>query len=137
LVCTPKEFLKGLSCFTGGTRQIVLEGTSGEMARLLAPITQKPALEVESGYFRFFRKPKFIAISMTAENLEALTRVAEKHAGPEVFVHCHLISSSEILVEAHDTGAGVVLLSPLLPTAQIDDFVRLTKAKVEREEVSE
>lgn len=135
LVCTPGEFLNGLSCFVGETRQVVLEGTSDEVAKLLESIYQKPALEVKSGYVQF-RKPKFIGVQMMPENLEALRRVAEKHAGPEVFIHCHVITSSEVLVEAYDAGANVVLFSPLMPAAQINDFASLMKVEVERQEVS-
>ena len=135
VACTHGELLKGLTCLADRTRQIILEGTTNEVAKLLADISERPALEVKSG-FTSFRKPKFIAIRMIPENLDALLRVAMKHAGPEVFIHCNVITNSEVLVEAFDAGNGEVLFSPLLPIAQINDFANLMKVEMIRQKVS-
>ena len=135
LVCTHRELLKALSCFTDQRRQLVLEGTTKAAAKLLIPISQEPNLKVKSG-FVWFGKPKFIAVQMGQASLDTLLQVENEYFGPELFTHCMVITNSEVLMEAYDAGNGEVLFSPLLLTAQINDFASLMKVKVERQEVS-
>lgn len=134
VVCTHGQLLQGLFCFADKTGQIVLEGTSKEVVKLLADISTRPALEVKSGFVSF-GKPKFIAIQMVPENLETLLRVEREHPGPQAFIHCLVIDNTKVLVEAYDAGAGEVLFSPLLPTTQLDDFVRLMEVELTRQEM--
>jgi hypothetical protein len=134
VVCTHAELLTGLACLAHPERQIILEGFTHEVAKRLAPLSERPLAEVESGFI-WFGKPKLIAMRMSPETMNLLHQVVQDQAGPEVLIHCMIVAAEEVLMEAYDAGDGVVHFSPLCPASEIEAFARSMNVKIRREEV--
>lgn len=132
LTCTHVGFLRGMRCFSDVSRQLILEGTSKEVERRLNSVSEVPLIAMKSGNFQF-RKPRLIGVQLTLENIQSLLGLGAEYAGPEMFIHCHLVTSSEVLMEAYDVGANIVCFSPLLPSEQIHTFSKLMNVKFERQ----
>lgn len=130
--CSHDELIGALGSLSSPSRQIILEGANKKIAELLYQLSDPPYLSIPSGSFSL-RKPKQIAICLSEESINQLKQITKAHVGYDVFLHCGIVDSSHILMEAYDVGSNEVLLSPLLPHEQVEAFARKLKAPLQRE----
>jgi hypothetical protein len=67
-------------------------------------------------------KPTIFHLSLGGTNLSDLRKIAESHAEPEVADHLVVYRGADVLLWAHDAGAGYVEVSRSLPAGVITGF---------------
>ena len=67
-------------------------------------------------------RPEVFHLPLAGTNLSDLRAIAENHAEPEVADHLTVYRGSEVLLVAHDAGAGHVCLARSLPQEAVDRF---------------
>jgi hypothetical protein len=101
---------------------LYLEGTSivGEVAAFLdtRQLVDQPAIEANT----LWPKPRFFHLPLTGTNLAELRALAEHHAEPEVADHLVVYRDIDVLLWAHDAGAGYVTVSRFLPEETVERF---------------
>lgn len=101
---------------------LCLEGTSivDEVAAFLdarQPV-DRPAIEANT----LWPKPRFFHLPLSGTNLAELRALSEHHAEPEVADHLVVYRDADVLVWAHDAGAGYVTVSRFLPEETVERF---------------
>ena len=101
---------------------LFLEGTSivPDVAAFLdaRQPADRPAIEPNTRW----PKPRSFHLPLAGANLRELRALAEGHAEPEVADHLVVYRAFEVLLWAHDAGAGYVSLSRALPDETIEQF---------------
>jgi hypothetical protein len=67
-------------------------------------------------------EPRFFHLPLIGSNLSDLRDLADRHAEPEIANHLVVYCGRNVLLWAHDAGAGHVSLSRHLPQATMDAF---------------
>jgi hypothetical protein len=67
-------------------------------------------------------RPRVFHLPLSGTNLGDLRALAEAHAEPEVASHLVVYRGPQVLLWAHDAGAGYVQLSHSLPEEMIEAF---------------
>ena len=101
---------------------LCLEGTSivDEVAAFLdtrQPV-DPPAVEANT----LWPKPRLFHLPLSGTNLAELRALAEHHAEPEVADHLVVYRDRDVLLWAHDAGAGYVTASRFLPEETVERF---------------
>jgi len=105
-----------------GDATLYLEGTSfapsvADFLRSREP-DERPKIAPNT----LWPKPTFFHLQLTTGNLAGLRSLAEEHAEPEVADHLVVYRGEDVLLWAHDAGAGYVQLSRSLPPETTERF---------------
>lgn len=101
---------------------LYLEGTSiaPGICEFLAGRAAAESPDVEPN--TVWPKPRFFHLPLTGSNLGELQSLAKEHAEPEVADHLVVHRRGEVLLWAHDAGAGRVHLCRSLSPETIEQF---------------
>lgn len=117
-------FLRNVGAVLPPGSALVLEEDS--MARDVRSFVEEHAVPA-AGRLRpgtIWPRSRWHWVPMTSEVLEGLAALSEHHAEPEICDHLYAVSEGELRVTWYDAFDGPLLVSSVIPEAQVKEFAQ-------------